>query len=268
MTAKRNPYGKQGCFLKIENLSKSFRGLLAIENFNLTVEEGEIVSIIGPNGAGKTTLFNLITGFYSPDDGKITFLGHTLNGLKPYVIARTGISRTFQNIRVFPALTVLDNVRVALDLKRRYRIGEAIFHTRGYLDDEDRIRSHSLYLLEIFGLDKKMDEPASSLSYGEQRRLEIARALATGARLLLLDEPTAGMNPIEQRQAIDLIQFVRRRFNLTILLIEHQMNVVMRISERVIVMNFGRVIATGTPSQIQNDPLVIQAYLGEEGCSG
>lgn len=249
--------------LRIDHLSKSFRGLEAVVDFNLSLKDGEILSIIGPNGAGKTTVFNLITGFYAPDTGSIFFHQEEITNLKPYLVAAKGIARTFQNIRLFGNLSVLENVRVAFHFQRDYQIAGAILRSRRYREEEERIKSGSLYLLRMFKLEERCNEMAGNLSYGEQRKLEIVRALATGARLILLDEPTAGMNHSEQEEAIRLIRWVRDEFKLTILLIEHQMKVVMSISERIVVMNFGRIIAEGTPGQIQRNPDVIEAYLGQ-----
>ncbi|MGA1824112.1 MAG: ABC transporter ATP-binding protein [bacterium] len=250
--------------LNIKNLHKSFGGLIAVSNFSLRIAEREIVSIIGPNGAGKTTIFNLLTGFYQPDCGTIHFQDKDITGLKPHLIAAAGISRTFQNIRLFGQLTVLDNIRLAFHLKKNYNFWDAVFTTRKFKHEEDRIIQRSNYLLEIFELSKDVQKLASELPYGLQRRAEIARAMATDARLLLLDEPAAGMNHTEIDELMRLIHWVREKFPITILLIEHQMRMIMEISERIIVLNFGQMLAEGTPSHIQKNPRVIEAYLGSD----
>lgn len=250
--------------LKINHLYKSFGGLTAVKDFNLILKQGEILSIIGPNGAGKTTIFNLISGFYIPDRGEIIFRNQNICGFLPFCIAAKGISRTFQNIRLFEELKVLDNIRIAFHFQRNYKLYDVIFHTKRFKEEERRIYNFSLYLLKIFQLEDKKDELAGNLPYGQQRQLEIIRALATGARVLLLDEPTAGMNHYEQEEAIKLIRRIRDEFHLTILLIEHQMKVVMNISERIMVMNFGEIIAEGSPYEIQHNSKVIEAYLGSD----
>ena len=250
--------------LKIDNLTHWFGGLRAVSDFTLDLQEGELLAVIGPNGAGKTTVFNLITGVYHPTEGTIIFQGKEMVGQPTHKIIAGGIARTFQNIRLFRELSVLDNIRIANYARVKSSPVASMLRLPSFQREEIEIRDQALDFLSIFGLADLYDVPSRNLPYGQQRRLEIARALATGPRLLLLDEPAAGMNPAEIEQLIDLILMVRKRFNLTILLIEHQMRVVMGIAERIKVLDFGQTIAEGTPVEIQNNPRVIQAYLGEE----
>ncbi len=248
--------------LEIKGLTKEFGGLKAVNNFDMEIYPGELVGLIGPNGAGKTTIFNLITGIYVPTRGIIRFKNTNLMGFQPHEITQMGIARTFQNIRLFPNLTVLDNVRIAYHIHAGYSMVDAILHNRRYDQQEKALTEKAQEFLSVFNMHTRQGEIAKNLPYGEQRRLEIARALAASPELLLLDEPAAGMNPKEVAELMDLIHFIRERFNLTILLIEHQMRVVMGICERITVMDFGEVIARGTPEVIQNDEKVIEAYLG------
>ncbi|MCS7175685.1 ABC transporter ATP-binding protein [Pseudothermotoga sp.] len=251
--------------LKIENVTKRFGGLTAVDRFTGYVKNGELLGLIGPNGAGKTTLFNLITGMYEPDEGEIVFLEKKLNGLKPHQITRLGIARTFQNIRLFSDMTVLENVMVAKHGKlSMFSMFSFVLKTPRALRFEKNVQIESEKLLQKVGLLSFAEEKASVLPYGLQRKLEIARALATDPKLLLLDEPAAGMNPQETLELMDFIKAIRDEFNLSVVVIEHDMKVIMGICERIYVMDYGKLIAEGTPKQIQSNPLVIKAYLGEE----
>ena len=250
--------------LQVEHLTHFFGGLRAVQDFNMELQPGELVAIIGPNGAGKTTIFNLITGVYRPTSGTVILQGENLVGRKPHEVIGRGIARTFQNVRLFKELSVLDNVRIAHYGRVGYSPWEALLHLPRFLQQEERIRREALDLLNIFGLDELAEATSKNLPYGQQRRLEIARALATRPSLLILDEPAAGMNPAEVEQLMETILWIRREFQLTILLIEHQMRVVMGIAERIKVLDFGETIAEGTPTEIQNNSRVIEAYLGGE----
>lgn len=250
--------------LKAENVSEVFGGLKAVSDFNFHINQGELVGLIGPNGAGKTTAFNLFTGVYQPTAGEISFAGKSIVGLKPYEITQRGIARTFQNIRLFSELTVLENVKIAFHFHVKYGLLESVLRVGRYFREEEQIEAESLKLLKIFHLEDKADEVAKNLPYGAQRRLEIARALAAKPKLLLLDEPAAGMNPQETNELMEMIRWIRKEFGLTVLLIEHDMSLVMGICERIYVLEYGVIIAKGTPDEIKRDPEVIRAYLGGE----
>jgi len=248
--------------LEFNGLSKFFGGVKAVDGFSYYVPEGNLNAIIGPNGAGKTTIFNLITGVYAPTDGDITFHGESLIGKKAHEIASIGIARTFQNIRLFPEFSVLDNVRTAAHQRADYSVLEGLFPTRRRKKQEQELTDYAYKLLELVDLADRAKELSKNLPYGHQRRLEIARALALEPKLLLLDEPAAGMNPDETADLMEFIQQIKEKFNLTILLIEHHMEVVMGLCDDIVVIDFGKTISRGTPDEVQSDPLVIEAYLG------
>jgi branched-chain amino acid transport system ATP-binding protein len=253
-----------GPLLQLENVTIRFGGLTAVSELNLHIAPGELMGLIGPNGAGKTTVFNLITGVYQPTAGTISFAGKSVAKQKPYQLAKHGIARTFQNIRLFASLSVFDNVRAATQLHRVRGIRNALWRGKSFHHGEEKTAAQVMELLGIFHLEKLRDEPAKSLSYGDQRRLEIVRALATHPKLLLLDEPAAGMNTTEKVELTRLIRFIRDKFQIAILLVEHDMPLVMEICERIAVLEYGRKIADDKPEAIRKDTKVIAAYLGEE----
>lgn len=249
--------------LEVKNLGISFGGLRAVDGFNIKIEKGQLYGLIGPNGAGKTTIFNMLTGVYKPTDGLIELDGQNITGKKTIEINKAGIARTFQNIRLFKDLTVLDNVKVGLHNHHKYCTLAGILRLPSYHKVEKEMNAEAMELLEVFGLDGEANQLASNLPYGKQRKLEIARALATEPKLLLLDEPAAGMNPNETIELMETIRFVRDKFDMTVLLIEHDMKLVSGICEELTVLNFGQVLAQGKTSDVLNNPEVIKAYLGE-----
>ena len=249
--------------LETRKLGISFGGLKAVNDFNIKIYPGELVGLIGPNGAGKTTVFNLLTGVYAPTEGTVILNGQPLNGKKTYQFVEAGVARTFQNIRLFRQMTVIDNVKAAFTKDIHYNLFDASFRTKKYWATEKQITEKAMDLLEICGLADKANELAASLPYGRQRKLEIARALATDMKLLLLDEPAAGMNPTETAELLACINTIRERFGVAILLIEHDMSLVMNICERIQVIDYGQTIASGLPAEIASNPRVIAAYLGE-----
>ncbi len=250
--------------LDVKNLTKHFGGLTAVGDVTLELNEGELVGLIGPNGAGKTTLFNLLTGVYEPSEGTVTLDGHLLNGKAPYKIASLGLGRTFQNIRLFKDLTVLENVLIAFGNHHKPHAWASFFRLPVFYKTEEDLKNKALDLLKIFDLDKEAETLAKNLAYGQQRRLEIVRALATEPKILFLDEPAAGMNPQETAELTALIRRIKNEFNITIMLIEHDMSLVMEVTERIYVLEYGRLIAHGTPDEIKTNERVIEAYLGGE----
>ena len=252
----------EGSLLELADCTIRFGGLTAVSKLDLQIGAHDLVGLIGPNGAGKTTVFNMITGVYRPTEGRISLGGVSTVGEKPFKIAKMGIARTFQNIRLFHSLSVYDNVRAAFNMHLRHGIAHALLQGRGLHDEEREIELKVMEILEIFGLHEHRDCDAKSLPYGDQRRLEIVRALATRPKLLLLDEPAAGMNPTEKAELMNLIQFVKDKFDIAVLLVEHDMKVVMGICQRIAVLDYGEKIAEGTPAEIRSNPEVIKAYLG------
>ncbi|MCD8075124.1 MAG: ABC transporter ATP-binding protein [Lachnospiraceae bacterium] len=250
--------------LRASHLGITFGGLKAVDDFNMEIGQSELIGLIGPNGAGKTTVFNLLTGVYQPTEGAYYLNGVKMNGKKTYQVVEAGIARTFQNIRLFKKLTVLENVKVAMNKDMKYSLPAAIFRLGAYWKEEKETDERAMELLKIVHLEDKADYVAENLPYGQQRRLEIARALATGMKLLLLDEPAAGMNPVETAELLDIINHIRSGFGISVLLIEHDMSLVMKICERIQVIDYGETIACGTPEEIANNPRVIEAYLGKD----
>ena len=256
--------GETKRLVDLRDVSIVFGGLRAVSNFTMHIDEGELVGLIGPNGAGKTTAFNMSTGVYVPTEGEIYFDGKLINGKKSYQVTQMGMARTFQNIRLFSELSVLDNVKIANNMHIDYSLPHAIFRVNKYFDEEKKVTEQGMELLKLFHLDKHAHDMAKNLPYGAQRRLEIARALATKPQLLLLDEPAAGMNPQETKELMEMIKWLRDNFKISILLIEHDMSLVMGVCERLYVLEYGMCIATGTPAEIKKNKRVIKAYLGGE----
>lgn len=250
--------------LVLDQVTMRFGGLVAVSGLDFAVNSGEMVGLIGPNGAGKTTVFNVITGVYKPTSGTVSLGDLALNGLPAHRITRHGIARTFQNIRLFGSLSVFDNVRCAMIPGLRHGVTSALLRGRAHTREESRLREEILGLLGIFEMSGAADSPAEGLAYGDRRRLEIVRALATRPRILLLDEPAAGMNPTEKTQLIGLIRFIQQKFDIAVLLVEHDMKVVMGVCQRIVVLDYGKKIAEGTPEEIRRNPQVIEAYLGGE----
>ena len=257
MSEERTP------ILETRKLGITFGGLVAVSDFNIKIFKGELVGLIGPNGAGKTTVFNMLTGVYKPTEGSVLLEGHVLNGKKTHQFVAAGVARTFQNIRLFKQMTVLENVLAAFTKDVKYNMFDSLFRTPRYWKTEKELKTKALDLLSIFHLEDKADYVAANLPYGQQRKLEIARALATDMKLLLLDEPAAGMNPTETAELLDCINAIRNRFGIAILLIEHDMSLVMNICERIQVIDYGITIAEGLPDEIATNPKVIAAYLGQ-----
>lgn len=250
--------------LQAKSLGISFGGLKAVSDLNLDIRDDEIIGLIGPNGAGKTTVFNLLTGVYQPTEGEFYVAGNAISNKKPYQLVKMGVARTFQNIRLFKQLTVLENVKSACSFDMKYGLFSSIFRPTAFWKEEDAITVKAMGLLEVFGLEDFAHHTADNLPYGKQRKLEIARALATNPKILLLDEPAAGMNPTETQELMETIRYVKDKFKVSILLIEHDMSLVLNICERIFVLDYGKIIAQGDPSEIVNDPKVIAAYLGVE----
>lgn len=250
--------------LEVNDISIEFGGLLAVSDFSIHIDKKNITGLIGPNGAGKTTIFNMLTGVYTPTKGDIKVNGISIMGLKPYEIAKKNIARTFQNIRLFKNMSVIDNVKLSFNYQIGYNYLDTILRTPKYYRCEEDIQNKSMELLKLFKLEEKASNMAKNLSYGDQRRLEIARAMAVSPKVLLLDEPAAGMNPQETEELMGLIAWIRQNYDLSILLIEHDMKLVMGICEKLVVIDYGKIIAKGTPEEIKNNPKVIKAYLGEE----